>query len=138
MFDKNKNEMKKIDKNIEKIEAVIHENIYEIGRLFYDTNNGKTDEDSTYKKWMDTVGQLEAQKKELYKEKLKLQGLMQCDYCNSIITYGSTFCNHCGQKLETDMTLEKKKICPFCGTQIEENMKFCVVCGKQVSGGDEA
>lgn len=135
MFDKNKNEIKKVDKNIEKIEAMIHENFYEIGRLFYETNYGKAEEDSAYKKWMDAAGQLEAQKKELDKEKLKLQGLMKCDYCNSIINYGSVFCNRCGQKLDTDADLEKKKICLFCGAQMEEMQISVLHAENRLMGG---
>lgn len=135
MFDKNKNEIKKIEKNIGQIETEIRENLYKIGCIFYDVNKATCDEDSVYKEQLNIIGRLEAQKQGLYKEKLKLQGLMLCDHCNSIITYGSTFCNHCGQKLETDEILEKKKICPFCSTQIEEDAKFCVVCGNQISGG---
>lgn len=81
---------------------------------------------------MNIIGWLEAQKQGLYKEKLKLQGFMLCDHCNSIITYGSTFCNYCGQKLKTEEIFEKKKICPFCSTQVEEDAKFCVACGNQL------
>ena len=135
MFDKTKNEMKKIDIGMDQVENMIRNNIYEIGRLFYDTNKDD-DVDAGYKKLMDDIRQLEAEKKGLQKEKLKLQGLMQCEYCNSIIAYGSTFCNYCGQKMEIDTNLEKKKLCPFCGTLLNEEAVFCLSCGKQIEGGE--
>jgi len=109
VLDKSKNEIKKIDKNIGKIDVSIRDNIYEMGRLFYDENKGKSFEDSPYEKWMTAIGELEAEKQGLYREKLKLQGLMQCENCNSIISYGSTFCNHCGSKLEMNTVVEEGK-----------------------------
>lgn len=109
MLDKSKNEIRKIDKNIDKTDAAIRENIYEIGRLFYDENKDKSVEGSPYEKWMTAIRELEAEKKGLYREKLKLQGLMQCENCNSIIVYGSTFCNHCGSKLEVSTVVEEEK-----------------------------
>ncbi len=136
MFDKSKNEMKKIEKNMDQVESRIRENICEIGRLFYDANKDKDETDDSYKDLMETVRQLEKEKKELYREKLKLQGLMQCESCNNLIAYGSTFCNHCGQKTGMNISLEKKKICPFCGTQLDEDTLFCVSCGKQLDGGE--
>ncbi len=109
MLDKSKNEIKKIDKNIGKIDVAIRDNIYEMGRLFYDENKGKSVEESPYEKWMTAIGELETEKQGLYREKLKLQGLMQCENCNSIISYGSTFCNHCGSKLEMNTVVEEGK-----------------------------
>ena len=131
MFDKSEREMKKIDKSIERLETLIRENACEIGYLFYNANKEKEDLDNTYQKWMDAIRQLEAEKKELYREKLKLQGLMQCEYCNGIISYGSTFCNHCGQRLGTDDS-PARKICQFCGVSNEANADFCVGCGKRI------
>lgn len=139
MFDRNKSEkeIKKIDKAMEQLDIRIREDAYEIGQLFYDTNKDNEDTDSIYQKWMDSIRQLEAEKKELYKEKLKLQGLMQCEHCNSIITYGSVFCNNCGQKQEAGIALEDKKICPFCGMKNEKDADFCVSCGKRMNESKE-
>lgn len=133
MFDKNEREMKKIDKSMERLEASIHENACEIGHLFYNANKEKEDLDGIYRERMDVIRRLEEEKKELFREKLKLQGLMQCEYCNGIISYGSTFCNHCGQKLGTDDTSSDKKICQFCGVSNEEDADFCVGCGKRIN-----
>lgn len=100
VFDKTKNEMKRIEKNLSQIEVRMHDTIYELGRWFYTENQDKSDENAACQEWMDALRQLEAEKKELYKDKLKLQGLMQCEHCNSIIAYGSAFCNQCGKQVE--------------------------------------
>lgn len=109
MFDKNEKQIKKIDKSLEQIEAQIHENIFEIGRLFYETNKENIEYDSVYQKGMNALRQLESDKKKLYSERLKLQGLMQCEQCDSIIPYGSTFCNNCGQKQENGIQSDERK-----------------------------
>ncbi len=109
MFDKSEKQIKKIDKSLEQIETQIHENIFEIGRLFYDTNKKNGGYDSIYQKEMDAIRQLEVDKKKLYDERLKLQGLMQCGHCDSIIPYGSTFCNNCGQKQENGTQTDERK-----------------------------
>ena len=138
MFDKKHDkEIKKIDKAMEKIDAEINKDAYEIGRLFYEANKENDNVDSIYQKWMDSIKQLEADKKELYKEKLKLQGLKQCGNCNSIIAYDSIFCNNCGQKQETETALEDIQICPFCGTKNNKNVNFCVGCVKQLNEREE-
>ena len=109
MFDKSEKQIKKIDKSLEQIELQIHENLLEIGRLFYETNKENDGYDSIYQKGMDTIHQLEAEKKKLYDERLKLQGLMQCGHCGSIIPYGSTFCSNCGQKQEDETRMDERK-----------------------------
>lgn len=109
MFDKNEKQIKKIDKSLEQIESQIHENILEIGQLFYETNKEKGGYDSIYQKGMDAIRQLEADRIKLYGERLKLQGLMQCEQCGSIIPYGSAFCNSCGQKQENGTESNERK-----------------------------
>lgn len=109
MFDKSENHIKKIDKSLEQIETQIHENIFEIGRLFYETNKENDGYDSIYQKGMDAIRQLETDQKRMYGERLKLQGLMQCEYCDSIIPYGSTFCNNCGQKQGNGIQMDERK-----------------------------
>ncbi len=109
MFDKSEKQIKKIDKSLEQIEAQIHENILEMGRLFYETNKENVEYDSIYQKGMNALRQLESDKKKLYSERLKLQGLMQCEQCGSIIPYGSTFCNNCGQKQENGTQQDERK-----------------------------
>lgn len=109
MFDKGEKQIKKIDKALEQIETQIHDNIFEIGRLFYKTNKGNDGYDSIYQKGMDAILQLETDQKKMYGERLKLQGLMQCEHCNSIIPYGSTFCNNCGQKQENGTQSDERE-----------------------------
>lgn len=109
MFDKSEKQIKKIDKSLGQIEAQIHENILEIGRLFYETNKENDGYDSIYQNGMDALRQLESDKKQLYGERLKLQGLMQCEHCGTIIPYGSTFCNNCGQKQENETQPDERK-----------------------------
>lgn len=136
MFSKSEKQIKKIDNAMEEIEASIHEKLYELGHMFYEINKDK-DIDVQYKGKIDSIKQFEAQKKELFKEKLAIQGLMQCESCGSVISNESVFCNNCGNKVKDDGPVINKKRCKFCGTLIEENMKFCVSCGKLVEESRE-
>jgi len=52
-----------------------------------------------------------------------------CRYCNSGLPTSRrvVFCPHCGQNL----TIQR---CPACGTELEIGWKFCITCGRGVSG----
>ena len=53
----------------------------------------------------------------------------ECRYCGGTLPSGrrSVFCPHCGQNL----TIQR---CPACGTELELNWKFCITCGRGMSG----
>jgi len=52
-----------------------------------------------------------------------------CPHCKGELPPGRpiNFCPHCGQ----DLTVQH---CPACGSELEHGWKFCVTCGRAVSG----
>jgi hypothetical protein len=54
----------------------------------------------------------------------------ECPHCAGALPGGRAikFCPHCGQ----DLTVQH---CPACGSELEHDWKFCVTCGRAVSGG---
>jgi hypothetical protein len=52
-----------------------------------------------------------------------------CPHCKGELPAGRqiSFCPHCGQ----DLTVQH---CPACGSELEHGWKFCVTCGRAVTG----
>jgi predicted amidophosphoribosyltransferase len=57
----------------------------------------------------------------------------ECRYCGGQLPTGrrTLYCPHCGQNLMVQR-------CPACGTELELNWRFCITCGRGVSGAAEA
>lgn len=53
------------------------------------------------------------------------EGGENCTYCKGALPAGRqiSFCPHCGQ----DLTIVH---CPACGSELEREWKFCVICGR--------
>ena len=52
-----------------------------------------------------------------------------CKFCGGTLPEGRnvTYCPHCGNNLSVSR-------CPACGSELEKGWKFCVTCGRSVSG----
>lgn len=52
--------------------------------------------------------------------------MMNCSKCGNQVNEGTTFCNRCGNKIET---VVKKKFCANCGAEKLPGARFCAKCG---------
>ena len=56
-------------------------------------------------------------------------GGVQCGYCGGDLPVGRTviFCPHCGQNVGV-------MHCPVCGTELDVGWRFCITCGREMTG----
>ncbi len=57
---------------------------------------------------------------------------MNCPKCGNNVPEGSTFCNHCGSALPSDI------YCPSCGNTIPASSAFCPKCGQMIRHNNTA
>lgn len=134
-------EMSMVMDSIAKTENDIQQKIFQLGKMYYAENKNK-DAESIGQKYYDAIDfirKLEENRKGFYKNKLRLEGQMQCENCGSIISYGSVFCSVCGKKADekseddgiVSAGAENLK-CRNCGAVLEAGSLFCSACGEKV------
>ena len=135
-------EMDIIMNHIARIEDEIRQKYFQLGAIYYEDNKEKSRENigEKYFEIVDALKKLNENQKNFYKNKLRLEGQMQCENCGKIIAYGSAFCTMCGEKIDDNPGNMMKKTletvdpkCPKCGMVIEAGSVFCTFCGERVS-----
>lgn len=133
-------EMDRVMESIAQSEAEMQQRIFQLGQMYYDENKdkGKEDIEEKYYTLIDLIRKLELNRKGFYKNKLRLEGKMQCENCGSVIPYGSVYCSICGKKADekqegdpVNMSVSVGK-CKVCGADLEEDSLFCTSCGAKV------
>lgn len=134
-------EMQAVLGNISQVEGEIRQKIYQLGQAYYEEFKGDPSIGEKYFAMVDQIVKLEQNRIAFFKQKLRLEGQMMCDSCGAVITYGSLFCNFCGQK--TDLQPEGNaasgpteqqapRLCRNCGKELEEGSSFCTGCGQKI------
>ncbi len=104
----------------------------ELGKTFYNW----TKENNYSESFNQQVNQIDRQistMEELSVELDKIKGLMKCPVCNISIPINSSFCIHCGNKIEYP-----ENLCKNCGATLTNNAAFCVVCGAKIVQSTES
>lgn len=75
---------------------------------------------------------------EWYKSRENLKkGIMECPHCWAEIPINSKFCTKCGKELVAQNTGNYapigKKVCGKCGNLVEDNQKYCRICGNSLA-----
>ncbi len=138
---------------MDKTDVAIAEQLKELGALVYNEYKDRLVGEAAYDGQIAAIDALYVQKKEHYDEWLKIQGLMECAHCKEKITYGSVYCNFCGNRVDNQIkqaeaeapveevvveetvvqeTVVEARTCPTCGAALEESDGFCPQCGAQV------
>lgn len=143
---------------MDQTDAAIAEQLKELGTLVYTQYKDRLAGEAAYDGQVAAIDALYVQKKEHYDEWLKIQGLMECAHCKEKITYGSVFCNFCGNRVDNQIkqaepeavvqedpvqeaavqetvvqeATEGLRACPTCGVQVTANDGFCPQCGSQI------
>ncbi len=134
---------------MDQTDAAIATKLKELGTLVYNEHKDSLAGVAPYDELVSNIDSLYVKKKEHYDEWLKIQGLMECDHCKEKITYGSVFCNFCGNRVDNQIKKEEvvpesqvtegqvvveqeKKVCPTCGNELTSSEGFCTQCGSQI------
>lgn len=139
---KQPDEMAQVEQNINQVEMDIQNKIFEMGQHFLNENRDNANLDEYYVKTIDFIKKLEQNRKGFYANKLRLQGLMMCQNCGTVIPFGSVFCSACGNKADervegANITEEQdaqktEKVCSKCGAKAESDAGFCALCGNKL------
>ena len=151
-FDVNKEtpEMRLANENLATAEKTLQEKIYELGQQFYQEHKDDEEPDETYGEMIKLIGRLDDNRIQFYQNKLQLTGQMMCENCGAIITFGSKFCNSCGENPKKrgenvsfgaapaqeaqDASENGVRKCAKCGAEIPAGDLFCTECGWRVEG----
>jgi len=131
-------EMEQIMENITKLEVEIQQKFFQLGQLYYEDHKENGNPEENYGTIIDSIRKLDLNRKEFYKNKLRLEGQMLCESCGAIIPYGSVYCNICGKKADEKQGRESVKMsasvekCKMCGAELETGSLFCTSCGSKV------
>ena len=60
--------------------------------------------------------------------------MITCPNCGEKISDKAKSCVHCGVSLQP----EEKRVCGECGTELEEDMEICPVCGCPTGKSEDA
>ena len=130
-------EMDLVTENIARTEGEIQQNLFQLGKMYYEEHLSDETIGSKYKNMIEQIMKLDQNRQGFYKHKLRLQGQMVCVNCGTVIPYGSVFCRACGKKAdekqegdnEADHAVLK---CKNCGMTLESGATFCTGCGTRV------
>ncbi len=131
---------------MDQTDVAIAEQLKELGTLVYTQYKDRLAGAAEYDGLVGAIDALYVQRKEHYDEWLKIQGLMECAHCNEKITYGSVFCNFCGNRVDNQIKKEEPanneapvveevvepKVCATCGAELTVSEGFCPQCGSQI------
>ena len=59
--------------------------------------------------------------------------LTLCEYCGSVIPFGSLACSGCGAGLYGGGSSKEARVCPCCGKAVAATCMYCPVCGDSLS-----
>ncbi len=120
---------------LNQVEEELRQQIFRLGQICY---GQMKDSDSVPEPYVEAVGmmrQLEAKRKDAFKNKLRLEGKVMCENCGAELPVGSVFCSLCGKRLEEQAQpapAAPRNVCPNCGQAVSGDSKFCVNCGQKL------
>lgn len=56
-----------------------------------------------------------------------------CQHCGAPITPNQKFCSECGEKTQSDTTIDTLRYCPNCGEGITDTQTVCLNCGAELN-----
>lgn len=134
-------EVAKLNSFISDEEEKVHTYLYEIGKSYYEDNQGSSL--SVYLDKMNMVTNSLARIEELNNEIRRIKNIQICSQCGAQIAAESTFCSSCGAKIElvgqkTANVLDSEsenlqpRLCPSCGQEVKATSAFCPTCGTKI------
>lgn len=101
-----------------------------MGKAYLDLH--REDYEPAFASWMQSIRNLEEEKK-AYKQKwMDLKGIVICRYCGAESPKEARYCGNCGQRLSASQPQEVPKgfkQCAHCGQIQDEKIRFCMNCG---------